>query len=74
VRERDTCVSIVLNPRLATPMSSGARLHQLVSVLEGEEVGCENKVVDSSDGHDVPDSLWVSVVSRDATGRLGVRP
>jgi len=69
------CASIVLDPRSAAPIPLGARIHQLVSVLEGEEeVGYQNKVVDSSDGYDVPDSLWVSIVSRDVTGRLGVRP
>jgi len=49
------CVSVVLDPCSATPMLSGARLHQLVFVLEGEEdVEYESKVVASLDGHDVP--------------------
>ena len=40
---------------LGTPMPSGARLHQLVFVPEGEEgVGYESKVVDPPAGHDGP--------------------
>ena len=49
------CVYIVLDPRWATPMPSGARLHRLVSVPEGEEdVRYGSKGVASPDGHDVP--------------------
>ena len=52
---RRLCVSIALDPGSATPMPSRVRLHQLVSVPEGEEdVGYESKAVDSPAGHDVP--------------------
>jgi len=52
MREDDTRVSIVLDPRSATPIPSGTRLHQLVSVPE--DVEYERKVVASPDGHDEP--------------------